>query len=145
VAFNIAKVGENIFANTKHMCSTAKDYIDSSSYSLKHVKQGYTKCSTAVVSDNAIITADDGIAKKASESGIDVLKIINSSSVLLRGYDYGFLGGTCGLHEETLYFCGDIAAHPDYNKISDFCSSHNTKIYSLSDHQLEDVGGILFF
>lgn len=145
VAFNIAKVGNSIFANTKHMCGDVRDYIGGTPYSLNHVKQGYTKCSTAVVSDNAVITADEGIATEACKRGIDVLKISNSSAVSLRGYDYGFLGGACGMDGDTLYFCGNITSHPDYDKISAFCDLHGTKLCSLSDTTLSDVGGIFFF
>ena len=34
------------------------------------VKQGYTKCSIAVTSDNSCITTDEKIAKKLQEIGI---------------------------------------------------------------------------
>ena len=145
VCFNAARVGKNILANTKYICSDIKRYIEGSSYSLHHVKQGYTKCSTVILSENAIITADTGIAKKASELGIDVLTVNNShDAVLLDGYDYGFLGGACGLYDGTLYFCGDISRHPDHNKILEFCNAHGVKLYSLSGAQLQDVGGIFF-
>ena len=44
-------------------------------YEIINVKQGYAKCSICVVSDNAIITADKGIAKAAIQNRIDVLEI----------------------------------------------------------------------
>ena len=145
VPFNIAKIEKNIFANEKYICVDVKKYLDESEYSLHHIKQGYAKCSTVILSKNAIITADDGIIRKAQDLGIDALKIENSpSAVSLKGYNYGFLGGACGLYKNTLYFCGDISLHPEYSKIRDFCDSHNTRLYSLSCEPLEDIGGIFF-
>ena len=146
IPFNVARIGKNVFANTKYISADIKKYIDESSYSLHHVNQGYAKCSTVVLGKNAIITADDGIAKKARELCVDVLIISNSpDTVTLSGYDYGFLGGACGIYDNTLYFCGDISLHPDYNKIFDFCNAHAVKLCSLSRDLLQDVGGIFFF
>lgn len=145
VLFNIARVGRHIFANMKHIDTTVKKYLTEREYSLAHVNQGYTKCSTVVVSDSAIITADSGIASTASDCGIDVLLIENSqAAVRLEGYDYGFLGGACGLYNNTMYFCGNLSLHPDSKRISDFCLSRGVRVVSLSDDNLCDVGGIFF-
>lgn len=38
-----------------------------------NVKQGYSKCSTAIVRNNAVMTSDKKIAKSLYEEGIDVL------------------------------------------------------------------------
>ena len=145
VLFNIARVGKNVFANMKHIDQKVKRYLADNGYSLHHVNQGYSKCSTVIIGENAIITADRGIAKKAIALEIDVLLINNSSDgVRLDGYAYGFLGGACGIYEGTLYACGDISLHPDFDRINEFCGAHGISICSLSSDRLYDVGGIFF-
>ena len=62
---------------------------------LIHVRQGYTRCSTIPVTENAVITYDRGIAGPAETAGLEVL-LIEPGYVLLPGYDTGFIGGTCG-------------------------------------------------
>ncbi len=145
ILFNMAKVGSIVFGNMKYTDSTAKKYLQDNGYSLENVNQGYTKCSTVIVNDRAIITADTGIAKAAKECGIEVLMIKNSSDgVKLDGYGYGFLGGACGLIGNALYFCGNISLHPCYDQILEFCTDHAIKVISLTEDPLYDVGGILF-
>ena len=146
ILFNIATVGNNVFADLKHIDATVKAYLECKGYFFNSVNQGYAKCSTVIVANNEIITADKGIAKKATLCGIDVLIIKNSQdAVALRGYNYGFLGGACGLFNNDLYFCGNITKHPEYVSISDFCRMHGVRLTSLSDEPLYDVGGIFFF
>ncbi len=63
------------------------------------VKQGYTRCSTAVIGKNSAITADSTIYNALTKNGIDVLKI-DSGSVRLDGYGYGFIGGACTMIDD---------------------------------------------
>ena len=56
------------------------------------VKQGYAKCSTVLVNEQACITADTSIAAAVKQCGLDVLQI-RPGFVELPGYPYGFLGG----------------------------------------------------
>ena len=80
------------------------------------VKQGYAKCSLCIVSENAVITADEGLAYTLCRAGLDVLKII-PGCIRLPGYGYGFIGGCCGkLDAATMAFAGDPLTHPDGKK-----------------------------
>ena len=92
---------------------------------------------------NAIITSDKGIAKVASENGIDVLEI-NEGFIKLRNLSYGFIGGATGLVEENLLAVnGDIETHPDADRIKQFCKKHGTELYMLKSGILEDIGTII--
>lgn len=145
ISFNVAIVGKYAFGKFDFAAQELKRELVDRGYTLIDVKQGYAKCSTAIISDNAIITADSGIAKKASSLGIDVLKVSATEGVIeLEGYGYGFIGGACAMHENTLYSCGNIEPHPDYEAIRDFCEAHGVALCSLSDRKLCDVGGIIF-
>lgn len=108
-----------------------------------NVNQGYARCSSAVVSDNAIITSDEGIYRACIERKIDVLKI-SSGGIEIEGYDYGFIGGCCGkLSYDMLAFCGKIEAHRDYFDMKAFASDYGVNLISLSNKRLFDVGGML--
>ncbi len=108
------------------------------------VQQGYTRCACAIAGDNALITADRGIYRTLiGERGLDIL-LISEGSITLTGADYGFIGGASGYDRHRLYFCGNIAAHPDYDRITEFCKKHGTEIISLGCNTLTDIGGILF-
>lgn len=112
-------------------------------YSLLNVPQGYTKCSCAILADGSIITSDEGIVRVTRAAGIDTLAV-SAGHIDLPGYDYGFIGGASGLCGNTLYFCGNIKAHPDYEKIAGFSEKHKTEIVSLSEERLYDVGSLVF-
>lgn len=147
VRLNAAVIGKNVIAKLDSLDKNVKDYCQKNHYRLIHVNQGYTKCSCAVVSDHALITADNGIYNSLKEYKIDVLKI-EQGRVALSGADYGFIGGASGLdicgENRTLYFAGNIDRHPDCDRIKKFCQDHVTEICSLSDTDLTDIGGILF-
>ncbi|KHO33203.1 DUF6873 family GME fold protein [Clostridium tetani] len=110
---------------------------------LINVKQGYTKCSVAVVNNNAIITSDKIIAHKAKEASIDVL-LIPPGDIILPGLDYGFIGGCCGLIEKDLMaFFGDLNYFNYGNEIKEFLYKHNVKPIYLRKGKLIDRGSIL--
>ena len=92
-----------------------------------------------------MITADQSVLRALRNTEIDVLPI-GQGSVALAGADYGFIGGASGYDpaNHTLYFCGDICAHPDHDRIRDFCDDHGIRIVSLGNGNLTDIGGILF-
>ena len=145
IPFNLALIDEKIYGR---LDSSAKEIIifaEQNKIGLVSVKQGYTKCSTLVLGNKAVVTADEGIALSAQRNGISVLKIKNSpSAVSIDGYDYGFLGGACGVFEDTVYFTGNLSAHPDGAEIAEFCRTHSYKTVDLGDQMLTDVGGIIF-
>ena len=145
VPLNAAQVGKMIICRTDTLDKQASEYARRNNYELIHVRQGYAKCSCAVVSDRAIITADHGIERTLKGSTIDVL-LTEQGRIRLDGADYGFIGGASGYDQasRTLYFTGNIRKHPDYERIEDFCIDHGTKIISLTDDELVDIGGILF-
>ncbi len=111
----------------------------------KHIntKQGYAKCASCKVTENAVITEDSSIAKALIEAGADVL-VIEKGYVSLRGFDCGFIGGASGCDTENVYFCGNIETHPDCDKIYDFCRKHGKNAVSLSQIPLTDVGTVFF-
>lgn len=113
-----------------------------SSKKLINVKQGYTKCSTAIINDNAIITSDLSIAKALEKEPIDVL-LLPPGDILLPGLNYGFIGGTCGKLEDTIVFYGTLEKYKYGSLVLDFLHKHKVKPFYLSDSPLIDRGSIL--
>jgi len=118
-------------------------YLEKEGLEFINVKQGYTKCSIAVVDRKAVITSDYPIYKKLIELGVDVL-LIEPGYIRLDGYPYGFVGGTCGnLSGETIAFSGKFLCHPDRLKISSFLKKYNKKVLWLRNENVTDIGTII--
>lgn len=137
IALNALRLGDKLFCKASHTAKAIQKNIK-----VIDISQGYSKCSTCVVSEKAIITADLNIAKAAKQNGIDVL-VISSGNIKLNGYNYGFIGGCCGLIDKsTLLFTGDISYLSDYQNIMRFTQKHSVKIKCLQG-KLVDIGGII--
>ncbi len=110
---------------------------------LIQVKQGYTKCSTVVVNDDTVITADQGIYKAVN----DLMKalLIQPGHVLLGDDDNGFLGGASAGFEDTIVFHGDLSQHPDFLRISEFLEAAHKRLLYFEEFPLTDIGSVLIF
>lgn len=141
--FNVLIIGKTAVLNTKSCANEIIYELNRQSCRIIDVSQGYTRCSTAVVSQNAAITADKVIAQKLAESGFDVLKIC-PGSIDLYGYEYGFIGGCCGLiSPNEIAFTGSLDGHPNNKEIKDFLHNHDVKVIYLTERKVFDIGGII--
>lgn len=105
------------------------------------VNQGYSNCSVCVVSNDAIITADDVIASRAERAGMDVLNI-RPGHIKLEGFDYGFIGGASFLLDTgRIAFTGTLSEHPDESRILAFLETHGLEPVFLTKTQIFDIGG----
>ena len=142
-SLNVCILGSNVLCNTRTADKKLLQRLTEKNYNIIHTNQGYTKCCTAIVNENAVITSDPSIHKICLKNHIDVL-MVTCGHIGLYGYDYGFIGGTCGLiDKDTLVFCGDITLHPDYRNIKAFSLSYGVNLYSLCSLPLYDIGGIV--
>ncbi len=143
IALNCLVMGDKLFCNSKNLHENVRNYAEKCGIDIIDVKQGYAKCSCAKVSETAVITEDEGMAKALSKNGIDVL-LINKGYVRLDGYDCGFIGGASGLIKNNLLaFNGKITAHPDCQLIYSFCKKNGVEVVELCQKPLYDVGSIL--
>ncbi len=143
-AYNAARIGNNVIGNLKFIDREIIRIYESMNMNFINVKQGYTKCGTCIVGDNAAITEDKGIFKALTENGVDTLKI-NVGEVVLDGFEYGFIGGATGLADKNLVFCGDISKHSDYSAVKNFLSKHEVDIINLLQTKIHDYGSLMFF
>lgn len=110
---------------------------------LINVRQGYTKCSTAVVNDNALITSDESIYKTLKNEDMDVL-LLPPGDISLPGLNYGFIGGTCGLMDNKLVFYGSLKNYKYGDLVINFLHKHDVEPVYLSNNKLVDRGSIFF-
>lgn len=107
-----------------------------------NIKQGYSKCSTAIITKNSAITSDIKIHTALTSIGFDVL-LLNPGGIELKGLDYGFIGGTCGLVEDGLIaFFGNLNKYIYGKEVLDFLIKHDVKPLYLSNTNLIDRGSI---
>lgn len=107
-----------------------------------NVKQGYTKCSTAIVNRNSIMTSDKTIANALSKEKMDVL-LLPPGDIILPGLNYGFIGGCCGLLDEnSMAFYGDLNYYAFGEEVMEFLKKHDVEPIFLRKGKLIDRGSL---
>ena len=142
VLLNVKIVGKTVIGNRATMSETVREFFEERNFEFINIKQGYTGCSILKVNDDFIITDDDSIFE-GTKKHIKTLKI-TKGSILLPGYNYGFIGGsTLALHNQIFLF-GDYEKSPINGIASENeCCKDNLFTSLLKDENLIDIGGII--
>ena len=142
ILLNVFRLGHHCFG-LETCAAEIRAFCEEKNLIYHPVKQGYAKCSTVLVNEQACITADTSIAAAVKQCGLDALQI-RPGFVELPGYPYGFLGGASGkLSPDVLAFAGNLDTHPDAEAIRGFLLNHHVSALSLQEGPLLDLGGIL--
>ena len=145
IAFNAIYAKNCLWGNLPYIAKEIRSFAKDNEIDEIHLNQGYAKCSSLILGYKAVISADEGILKAAEGLDFSTLKIKNSpDAISLLGYNYGFIGGACGVYNNNIYFVGNINTHPFADKILSFCSAQGFNAVSLCNGKLTDVGGIIF-
>lgn len=139
VLFNGFVLCGKLFCHKKTFSKAVLQFAEDNGIEVINVKQGYAKCSTIVLGNTGIITADKGIADLA-KSLCKVL-LTDEGGILLPPYDYGFIGGASFVLGDKVFFFGDIKKHKNADIITNFISECGYTSVSLSDEPLCDFGG----
>ncbi len=142
VAFNAACTGRFFIHNTKYTDTFLLSEAQRLGMRIINVRQGYAKCSIVIVDEESIITYDRGIASKCLNAGMNVLTV-SPGHMVLDGYGSGFIGGTSGRIGNTVYFYGDLSAHPDCDAIVHFIEERGHEVKWFREWPLTDIGSIL--
>lgn len=143
VALNAALIKDKLICNTRSVDERIKDFCINNGIEIIHTNQGYARCNLCFVSENAVITEDNGLAYLLKNYQFDVLNISPGYFALSNSH-YGFIGGACAkLSDSIMYFSGDLSSHPEYELISDFLNKYNVKPVFNSARPLRDFGGIV--
>ncbi len=144
VALNQAIIGNHVIGRKESAAVGALEYALAHQYTYHNVNQGYAKCSTLILNEKAIISADAGIISLAKTLGVNALKIENGvSEITLDGYDYGFIGGASAIYCDKVFFFGNLNLHSNARQIADHCMSNGLFPISLGEEGLCDVGGAI--
>ena len=137
-------VSKDFFVCNKKTCDKGLfAFLEKSGKAPILVKQGYSKCSVCFVTENAVITEDEGIRDALRRQGTDVL-FISKGDIFLSGKHYGFFGGSSGkIDKNLLAVTGELKFHRDGEKIKAFCAEHKVDILELKKGRIIDIGGIL--
>ncbi len=143
IAYNVARIGEVCFHKLKHTDPVLKKNLLEDGLTLINVKQGYSKCSVAILNNRTIITSDKGIHTSALENQIESL-LISPGYIELKGHDYGFIGGCTGLiGPGVLAVTGSLNSHPDHDRIETFVRKHQIDLVYLSEKRPVDLGSLI--
>lgn len=144
IAYNVAILGKVAFHNTRYTDRVLAELLARCSIRLVHVNQGYSKCSVLAVTPESLITADPCIARAASENGFDVLHLKPQTRIRLKGFDYGFIGGTAGfIDRDLLAFAGTPEALEDVEDVEAFLAKYGVRWLALGNDGLYDHGGLI--
>jgi len=142
VGYNIAVTGDFAFHKKNATDPVIKEYLLKNNILIIDVKQGYSKCSTLIVNEQSIITADKSIHNEALRNRFDSL-LISPGYIDLPGYKYGFIGGATGIFSNSIVITGNIDHHPDRDNIYRFIEDRCMTIKLLSDEPASDTGSLL--
>ena len=106
-----------------------------------HVNQGYTRCNLIPLQNNRFITSDKGIEKTLLQHDLEIL-FVEPDRIVLPGFNHGFIGGTCGVWQDRLFFIGSLNYFPEGGKIREFVQ--NMEVVELYDGPLFDGGSLIF-
>jgi hypothetical protein len=143
IAYNIGRMKNIAIHYLNYTDEVAKFYLKKEGLDLINIKQGYTKCSMAIVDDTSVITADRPIFEILKSKGYSVL-LIEPGHIKLENQQYGFIGGATGSYSKDLIFLsGRLDRHPDGKKILEFIYNKRKKIHYLSSKKIVDLGTII--
>lgn len=139
---NFADIGDYIICNKSILTENIVDLLPPKK--IIDVKQGYSKCSVCICKRNTIITDDISIYNAVFRYDDIKSLLVEKGSVRINKYDYGFIGGCCGLVDENvLLFNGDLSTHSDFDKIKNFLYDNGVKYIDIKGKPLTDIGSII--
>lgn len=139
---NFADIGDYIICNKSILTEEIVKYLPKKE--IIDVKQGYSKCSVCICKRNTIITDDISVYNAVLQYDNINSLLIEKGSVLINKYDYGFIGGCCGLiNKNTLLFNGDLSLHSDFDKIKKFLYDNDVNYIDIKGKTLTDIGSII--
>lgn len=105
--------------------------------------QSYTRCSMLPLTEETFITSDTGIHKALQKNGLTSF-LFSPNEIQIAVHHNGFLGGTCGIADEKIFFLGNPLLHKDGERLYQFIEKSGLEIIPLCDEKLYDGGGIFF-
>ncbi|WP_422486812.1 DUF6873 family GME fold protein, partial [Gudongella sp. DL1XJH-153] len=140
IPYNAAFLENTLIHKLDYSERVILEYADKFEMLKLNTKQGYSKCSLAIVDNRSAITSDKGMAKLLNANGFDLL-LIEQGYIDLPGMKYGFIGGATGLlSPKEMAITGTLERHPDKGRIEKFISQKGISLIYLSAKPAIDIG-----
>lgn len=149
IAYNVCNIGKNVIHNFKYTDTKILEIIKKENLNMINIKQGYSKCSIAVIDSNSAIVTDKKIAEILIKNKIEVLLIDDDLDIKLLKNNgkysnmKGFIGGCITRIEDKVVIFGELSKIDKNEKIRKFIESRNIKIIEFRGMDVIDYGGIL--
>ncbi len=144
ICYNVGRIGRYAFHDFRYTDPILIMELKKRQIKLIQVKQGYTKCSMAILNHNTFVTQDRGIYRAAISNGLEAL-LMSPGGIELPGHPYGFIGGATGLiGENELAITGSLKNHPDVTFLENFVNNHNIKLLALTNNPCIDIGSLIY-
>ena len=139
---NFADIGDYIICNKSILTEDIVKILPDKP--IIDVKQGYSKCSVCICGHNTIVTDDKSVYNAVLQYDSINSLLIKKGSIRINKYDYGFIGGCCGLVDKNLLlFNGDLSLHSDFDKIKNFLYDNGINYIDIKGKPLTDIGSII--
>lgn len=134
--------GDNFFLHKKGM--TEKLILENNSdKNFINLPQAFTRCSMLHLKNDIFMTSDSGIKKELDKHNL-INFFFSPEDIQIIDHKNGFLGGTCGVFENKIFFNGNIDKHKDGKALRSFLKNLDYEIICLHNDFLYDGGGIFF-
>lgn len=148
IKYNICQIGDFSVHNFDYTDKKILDFINNNNLKKVQISQGYSNCSIANITDNAVIVTDKKIEEILSKYKIDVLYVDYVPDIkLLNNGNYskmnGFIGGAISKIDDKVIIFGDLEKIDKENKILNFIKKYNLKIIDFKGLDVIDYGGIV--
>jgi hypothetical protein len=142
IAYNCAVMRNKAFHRANFTDEIIKRELCKNNIELVNINQGYGKCSMAIIPDGSCICGDVGVGNVLRKEKIDYLEI-NPNSIILNGYDHGFIGGSSSQGSDKLYITGSLEYHDFEKSVREWIEAKGIELIELSDDIIVDYGTIL--
>lgn len=141
VLYNVCQIGDKIIGSKYTDESIKPDII---------VKQGYVKCSIAIIENKYCITTDRKISNILTENSIDNLYIQENNIRLLKkdsslSYMRGFIGGASLSFDNKFVLFGDIDKLESSKQIKNYLKERDIELVNFKGLDVYDYGsGVIY-
>jgi hypothetical protein len=154
-SFGVKPVGEHLDESVLYNSLVTKNYFfckqgkpdvsiqnQTAAKQVINLPQSYTRCCMFNV-DNNIITSDLGIVKVLESKKIEHF-YFDPSQITIKEHKNGFIGGTAGVVEDSVFFLGNILKHKDGKALQQYITKQKKDVICLGNDFLYDGGAIFF-
>lgn len=140
VKFNALRAGEHLICK-KAVCADAiiKRFDNNK---IINSSQGYVKCSVIDIGGKYFVSDDKYLHEIIKSLGYKS-NLLDKGLVNIKGYDYGFIGGSSGYAHDKIFLTGLIKDEANRRGLEEFAREINKELIYLTEYDIFDVGTLM--